>query len=501
MTAPQIRINEQVLDERLSQLEQVRHWSPRVISKLETFIRTADDYDLFRINPLLYASEKGMTETEAIDLFLYSTKCGLFEMDWILVCAFCPQVVDSLRELSKLHSHVRCPFCKAENEVVLDDYVQVAFTISSHVRDIIFKHPESLSVEDFYLKYGFPRGLKISQEVLLSLHRFFADIEPGEKLNFELDLPPGRFDIIDVEHNRLLDFMIGPPVAANRQTTSIQVVDGRFNVLNREVAPFDVTYGAASFHFEQHGQLPSGKHRFELRNVTNTRARLWAIEFPTGWEATFQEFEPFLSGKKLLTTQTFRDLFRSQVIQSSEGLTIKDITFLFTDLKGSTELYDRIGDANAYFLVGQHFETLGQAITANRGSIVKTIGDAVMATFENPADAVAAALAMMEGIKEFNKSISEALELKIGIHRGHSIAVTLNDRIDCFGQNVNIAARVQGLANAGEIYLTNDVWNAPGVRELLKSHDLNPEQVSVKGVSEKLEVYNFSTLKPGRERI
>ncbi len=494
MAAPQIHINEHALEERLSQLEQVRHWSPRVISKLETFIRTADDYDLFRINPLRYASEKGITEAETIDLFLYATKWGLFEMDWILVCAFCPQVVDSLRELSKLHSHARCPFCLADNEVVLDDYVQVAFTISARVRDIIFRHPASLSVEDFYLKYGFPRGLKISPEVLASLHKFFADIQPDEQLNFELDLPPGRFDIIDVEHNRLLDFVIEPPSDINaRQTTSIQVVDGRFNVLDREVAPYDVTYGAASFHFEQHGQLPSGKHRFELRNVTNTRARLWAIEFPAGWEATYQEFEPFLSGKKLLTSQTFRDLFRSQVIQSSEGLTIKDITFLFTDLKGSTELYDRIGDANAYFLVGQHFETLGQAITANSGSIVKTIGDAVMATFENPADAVAAALAMMEGIKEFNKGISEALELKIGIHRGHSIAVTLNDRIDCFGQNVNIAARVQGLANAGEIYLTSDVWDAPGVRELLKSHDLNSEQVSVKGVSEKLEVYRVST--------
>ena len=495
MAAPQIHINEPALEERLSQLEQVRHWSPRVISKLETFIRTADDYDLFRINPIRYASEKGVTQAETIDLFLYATKCGLFEMDWILVCAFCPQVVDSLRELSKLHSHARCPFCMGDNEVVLDDYVQVAFTISAHVRDIIFRHPASLSVEDFYLKYGFPRGLKMSPEVLASLHKFFADIQPDEQLNFELDLPPGRFDIIDVEHKRLLDFAIGPQETsnANRQTISIQVIDGRFNVLNREVAPYDISYGAASFHFEQHGQLSSGKHRFEFRNMTNTRARLWAIEFPSGWEATYQEYEPFLSGKKLLTSQTFRDLFRTQVIQSSEGLTIKDITFLFTDLKGSTELYDRIGDTNAYFLVGQHFETLGQAITANSGSIVKTIGDAVMATFENPADAVAAALAMMEGIKEFNKGISEALELKIGIHRGHSIAVTLNDRIDCFGQTVNIAARVQGLANAGEIYLTSDVWNAPGVRELLKSRDLNSEQVSVKGVSEKLEVYRVST--------
>ena len=495
MPAPQFHINEHALEERLSQIEQVRHWSPRVISKLEAFIRSADDYELFRVNPIHYASEKGIAEAEAIDLFLYASKCGLFEMDWLIVCAFCPQVVDSLRELSKLHSHARCPLCRSDNEVVLDDYVQVAFTLSPHVRDIIFRHPHTLSAEDLYLKYGFPKGMKLPPEVLNSLHKFFADIQPNEKLTFELDLPPGRFDIIDSVQKIVIDFLVEPRAAtsADRQTTSIQVIDGKFNVLNREVSPYAATFGPASIYLEQHGQFPSGKHRFELENLTNTRARLWAIEFPAGWEAAYQEYEPFLSAKKLFTTQTFRDLFRAQVIRALEGITIKDITVLFTDLKGSTELYDRIGDANAYFLVGQHFDTLGQAIVANSGAIVKTIGDAVMATFEQPADAVAAALAMMEGMRAFNQGSSHELELKIGIHRGHSIAVTLNDRLDCFGQTVNIAARVQGLASAGEIYFTSDVCQAPGVREILKSHDLNSEQVSVKGVSEKLEVYKIST--------
>jgi hypothetical protein len=62
-----IQINEHILDKKLAELEAARPWSPRVISKLETMIRTAEDYDLFRINPIQYAAARGMTENEATD--------------------------------------------------------------------------------------------------------------------------------------------------------------------------------------------------------------------------------------------------------------------------------------------------------------------------------------------------------------------------------------------------------------------------------------------------
>jgi class 3 adenylate cyclase len=70
-------------------------------------------------------------------------------------------------------------------------------------------------------------------------------------------------------------------------------------------------------------------------------------------------------------------------------------------------------------------------------------GDAVMAAFERPQDAVRAAIEMIEELSRFNETSSRPLGLKIGVHRGRAIAVRLNDRIDYFGQDVNIAARVQ----------------------------------------------------------
>src|SRR5258707_5724379 len=157
-----------------------------------------------------------------------------------------------------------------------------------------------------------------------------------------------------------------------------------------------------------------------------------------------------------------------EIADTSEGIGVKDITLLFTDVKGSTALYDRIGDLNAFALVQQHFERLQDIAARFRGAIIKTIGDAVMAAFLNPSDAVAAALAMRADIAGFNHGQSDRqLILKIGIHKGAAIAVTLNERLDYFGQTVNIAARVQHLPGADEIYVSEDAYD-DGAKAILE---------------------------------
>src|SRR6516225_313309 len=147
---PPTIINEAFLEAKLAQLEKARPWSPQAISRLETFIRNADDFEIFRVNPLHYARDKGLPEGEAIDLFLHATHIGLFELDWLLMCAYCPSIAQALHHLDKVHPHFVCRFCQAENDVALDDYIQVVFTLSPQVRDLKFFHPETLSTEDFY---------------------------------------------------------------------------------------------------------------------------------------------------------------------------------------------------------------------------------------------------------------------------------------------------------------------------------------------------------------
>ena len=124
----------------------------------------------------------------------------------------------------------------------------------------------------------------------------------------------------------------------------------------------------------------------------------------------------FLSGAELLSNQTFRELFSTETIAAGEGLAVKRLALLFTDLQGSTALYERIGDMKAYELVRLHFGYLRERIARNSGALVKTIGDAVMASFVDPLDALRAALDMQARIKRFNADAgSDLIRLKVGL--------------------------------------------------------------------------------------
>lgn len=107
--------------------------------------------------------------------------------------------------------------------------------------------------------------------------------------------------------------------------------------------------------------------------------------------------------------------------------------------------------------------------------MVKTIGDAVMATFPTPDRAVSAALKMRDAMRSLGgEHRSGDLLLKIGIHEGPCLAVSLNDRQDYFGQTVNIASRVQGLAASRSIFATKPVVEYPEAAKLLRATGIDP---------------------------
>ena len=204
-------LNERLLRQRFIELEAARNWAPHTLPELERFIRNADDYELFRVNPIQYASANGLMEADGIELFVHAAKVGLFEMDWLLICAYCPQVAGSFRELDQVHPRFQCAFCNALNDVALDDYIQVTFTVSSGVRDIAFRHPEMLSVEDYYLRYNFSKGFKAPhgmthEQLVAALSRGFADIEAHQQQSFDFEVTAGRFEVLDLSHKLLLVF-------------------------------------------------------------------------------------------------------------------------------------------------------------------------------------------------------------------------------------------------------------------------------------------------------
>jgi class 3 adenylate cyclase len=241
--------------------------------------------------------------------------------------------------------------------------------------------------------------------------------------------------------------------------------------------------------------LRPGPLRLNIENRENMRA------LPGVWiagpelEQLLSRRKPFLTAKRLLTNQTFRDIYHADTLDVEQRLKITSLTFLFTDLKGSTALYEQVGDLIAYDLVRAHFRVLTEIVATEAGSVVKTIGDAVMATFPTPNRAVAASLRMREAMRRLNeeRKRDDDLLLKIGIHEGPCLAVMLNERQDYFGQTVNIASRVQHLASSQAVYATGSVVGHQATVKLLKKAGVSlvPQRQTVRDVGDSLAIYEI----------
>ena len=201
------------------------------------------------------------------------------------------------------------------------------------------------------------------------------------------------------------------------------------------------------------------------------------------------------SAAMVSSLQDFRDLFSSEMLSLNETFSIENLGFLFTDLKGSTEMYERLGDAQAFALVKEHFYIMERLVREHNGAIVKTIGDAVMAVYTDPGDALRTAVDMIEAFDDLEtaEKLKNAIIVKVGIHHGPCIAVTLNERIDYFGTTVNIAARVQGLSDGRDVMASGAIFDESNAAEYLRERGWSSEPftTSLKGLKSSYQVHKL----------
>jgi class 3 adenylate cyclase len=518
-------VNEEALERALAALESARSWSPRVVSRLEHHVRTAPDEQLFRLNPLTWASERGVDEYEAVDLFLHSAKAGLVDIDWNVICPCCGKVLRSLRELHGLQAQNTCPVCFRKDQSTLDDLVQVTFTVSPAVRPIRFHHPETLSLDEFCFTYVFEPsarsgGVLAPRDTMRLFKKHLSMFSPGERITVETQADEGVLSCVDISSQHSFGLLVQGDPIPDVQRIAVTFTDDGFEVPLPEADPGEFSVGPRAYAGTFYHIRP-GPVAIEFEHHSSARTALAVIYFgifglkadlalpggeviPGGFDpsaaqmidfASMDFATPPLTAKRLFATQTFHDLFRADTFGESQGFGVKDVTILFTDLKGSTQLYQREGDLNAYALVREHYGILSDAVAGQHGAVIKTIGDAIMATFNQPAEAVAAGLEMLREVPRMNKSAAHGdLILKVGVHRGAAISVTLNDRVDYFGQTVNIASRVQGSADGGEMLLTEEIFNADGVAELLEGSGWRvvAARVPLRGIDEPATVHRVS---------
>src|SRR5579862_1094732 len=319
------------------------------VAAIEQLVAEAPDRDLCRVNVLDFAAKHGLDEEKALAAFLHAARLGLFELSWNVLCPGCGGVLDAGATLKTIdHEEYACGLCAAGYKPTLDEMVEVTFTVSPRVRHIAAHNPDSLPEVDYYRQIFWSSGVDLPETLGDSLAEFAIEsieLPPGEKAVLSVQLPNDFVIVFDpVTHGTQFLDIKGEPTR-ERQALSI--------VFNTVKAPVGTV------------EMRPGPLRLSLENRTARRVlpALWIAGDPL--HRLLGRRRPFVTAKRLLTNQTFRDIFRTETLDVDQRLKITSLTFLFTDLKGSTELYERVGDLVAFDIVRAHFGILHEVIASH----------------------------------------------------------------------------------------------------------------------------------------
>jgi class 3 adenylate cyclase len=426
-----------------------------------------------------FSKRTGLDEERVISGFLHASRLGLFELTWNVLCPGCGGVLDAHSTLKSLrHDDYHCGMCACGYEASVDEQVEVAFTVSPRVRRIAAHDPSTLPLWEYFKQVFWSSGVDFDKESFDTLANEVVldamELPAGEKAVLSLQLPKQFIIVFEpVTHSAQFIDVQGEPTK-DRQQLSL--------MYNKVHAPVGTT------------TMRPGPLRLSLDNQAGVRVLPSVFIADEALHRLIGKRKPFLTAKRMLSNQTFRDVYKADNLNIDQRLKITSLTFLFTDLKGSTALYERVGDLTAFDLVRAHFHALLEIIASERGAVVKTIGDAVMATFVKPEHALAAGLRMRAAMKRLNEERGrEDLVVKIGIHEGPCLAVMLNERQDYFGQTVNVAARVQSLSTSQEIHITAPVIGSPEVTTILEKAEIRPiqKEAALRGIADKMVVYEI----------
>ncbi len=402
-----------------------------LVRQLVDWIANASDDELERIRVRERARVWSIDEDELLRVFLHATRTGLLDLSWDVVCPHCRGVRDATGQLGSLPRSGSCDACGISFGTESPDAVEITFRAHSSIRPT-------------------ERGVYCSAEPVHKPHIHVQQaVPPGERASVTLPVAPGKYRM---------------RVRGEMRGVWLEVTEG---------APASLPWSST--------ELPEGatlapNGTLELTNPTDAPAT-FVVE-------TAVWLELALRPGRLLSFQEFRDLFSDEYLGTDVQLAVGEQTILFTDLVGSTAMYAERGDPAAFVEVKKHFDEVFALVAKHRGAVVKTIGDAVMGAFNEPLDAVRCAHAIHDAFPPGRGP--DALRLRVSLNTGTCIAVRLNAAIDYFGHAVNLAAKLQALAEGWQVAISDSTAKSRGVAEYLASQSADLDDVSIllKGIDE-----------------
>lgn len=401
--------------------------------RLVGYLERAPEPGLRNLRPFRLARQWRLPRDESLRLFLQATRLGVLDAAWALICPHCRGVqseAGALRELAFEGLH--CDSCNEDFTADFDRLTELTFNLSAR-----WKKLEG----EIYCIGGPGRMPHVAAQLR---------VPAGKTGVLRLSLPPGAYRLRSAVSDRAAQVTIDAEGVGNLACRLDEA----------GVSPADLR------------AAPGG----ELAITNPTAAEATVKLERTAWA------DDACTAANVAVFQDFRDLFGADVLAPGVSVKVGHVAILFTDLKGSTALYQQAGDAAAFGLVRDHFDRLIDVVRRHEGAVVKTIGDAVMAAFADLPRALAAAIAMHAAVADMRTPEGEPVVLKVGLHAGPSFAVTLSDRLDYFGTTVNLAARVQGQSEGGDVVLDATLAASPAVADLLAGRAGEPFKAELKGI-------------------
>jgi class 3 adenylate cyclase len=394
---------------------------PELVARLLETIEQADDLTLNKLRPYALADYWAVARREVLEMSLVATRVGLLDFQWDLLCPLCRVAKDSVSNLGQVDCQVHCDTCNIDYQANFDRSVELTFRPNPAIRLI-----------DDYIEFC-TSGPQATPHIMAQ-----QLLPPGADRTVPLQLEQGRYRL-----------------------RALALPGGQFMQVTAGGPP-EVAVNATAAGWSN-DELPLGPSTtLQLKNRT-AQEQLFILE-RMAWT------DQAVTAAEVTALQRFRDLFAEEALRPGEQISVGSLTILFTDLRDSTRLYREIGDAPAFGLVMDHFDILQQAITAEDGAIVKTIGDAVMAVFRRPMSGLQAIFVAQQRLAMVPPG-KRPLHLRAALHYGPCIAVSLNNRLDYFGSTVNIASRLEKLALGGDVVISETVYADPEVAAFLAQQE------------------------------
>jgi class 3 adenylate cyclase len=417
-----------------------RHHPPSAVDALEALLVDGDDLDCTALRPRELARRWAVDEGALLALLFAAVDAGLLRLRWSLLCPSCRSAAvesDDLGRVGAGENH--CDVCAIGFGSELDRNVEAVFVPDPGIR----------AVEAVRWCTGGPSRMP---HVRLQ----DGDVHATAPARWRLPREPGAYRVFGMGGLR------AALVIAEGGEASAELTLG----LEAPGEPLRMAPGAAlTVH------VPGA-----FRGFVRLEEEAWRKDS--------------LTARELFLRPEARGRVVPGSLRTNARLSLGRVGVLFTDLSGSTALYERVGDAEACSVVLDHFEVIRAAVEATQGTVLKTIGDAVLALYadERAAAAGAAAIDRAVGKHLAQRGFAGVLGLKLAVDGGPGFLVREGERLDVYGRIVNRAARLEGQASRGHVVFLATTFDALPGRVRAEFRELRRFAFDAKGFADPLEV-------------